>query len=157
MLLKLIEIENLRINYEGILALDNVSLTVEAKDFLGIIGPNGAGKTTLFSCMLGLITNYQGHIRFFGEDIRKSKQHLKKIGYVPQNPVFEKNFPASVSEIVGMGLDGSKDKMDAALQKVWIHELGKRRIGDLSGGQQQRVFIAKALVNDPQILIWMNQ
>jgi len=154
MFLKLVEVENLRVNYEGILALDNVSLTVEAKDFLGIIGPNGAGKTTLFSCMLGLITNYQGHIRFFGEDIRKSKQHLKKIGYVPQKPIFEKNFPATVFEIVGMGLnDGSNDKIDAALQKVWIHELGKRRIGDLSGGQQQRVFIAKALVNDPQILI----
>ena len=53
-----------------------------------------------------------------------------------------------------MSLNGpDKDKVDASLQKVWLHELGKRRIGDLSGGQQQRVFIAKALINDPQILI----
>ena len=153
--MKLVEIENLTVSYEGISALDKVSFSVESKDFLGIIGPNGAGKTTLFSCMLGLITNYQGTIKFFGTDIRKSRQYLKKIGYVPQKPVFEKNFPATVEEVVTMGIvkDQSKEKVDASLQKVWLHELGKRRIGDLSGGQQQRVFIAKALVNDPQILI----
>ena len=82
-------------------------------------------------------------------------EHLKKIGYVPQKPVFEKNFPATVEEIVGMGIlkGNDKHKVDESLQKVWLHELGKRRIGDLSGGQQQRVFIAKALINDPQILI----
>lgn len=153
--MKLVEIENLTVSYEGISALDKVSFSVESKDFLGIIGPNGAGKTTLFSCMLGLITNYQGNIRFFGTDIRKSRQYLQKIGYVPQKPVFERNFPATVEEVVAMGIvkDQSKEKVDASLQKVWLHELGKRRVGDLSGGQQQRVFIAKALVNDPQILI----
>ena len=155
MLMKLVEIENLTVSYEGILALDKVSFSVEERDFLGIIGPNGAGKTTLFSCMLGLITNYQGNIKFFGKDIRRSKEHLKKIGFVPQKPVFEKNFPATVEEIVGMGMmkNYDKDKVDESLQKVWLHELGKRRIGDLSGGQQQRVFIAKALINDPQVLI----
>ncbi|TSA17669.1 MAG: metal ABC transporter ATP-binding protein [Nitrosopumilales archaeon] len=153
--MKLVEIENLTVNYDGILALDNVSLSVEEKDFLGIIGPNGAGKTTLFSCMLGLLNNYQGEIRFFGTNIRKSKQYLHQIGYVPQKPVFEKNFPATVAEVVGMGLTkNQKEKtIDKVLQKVWLHELSHRRIGDLSGGQQQRVFIAKALANDPQILI----
>jgi len=151
----IVEIENLTINYDGILALDNVSLSVEEKDFLGIIGPNGAGKTTLFSCMLGLLNNYNGEIKFFGANIRKSKQYLHQIGFVPQKPVFEKNFPATVAEVVGMGLTkNQKDNtIDKVLQKVWLHELSHRRIGDLSGGQQQRVFIAKALVNDPQILI----
>jgi zinc transport system ATP-binding protein len=153
--MKLVEIENLTVNYDGILALDNVSLSVEEKDFLGIIGPNGAGKTTLFSCMLGLLNNYQGEIRFFGTNIRKSKQYLHQIGYVPQKPVFEKNFPATVAEVVGMGLtkNQKEETIDKVLQKVWLHELSHRRIGDLSGGQQQRVFIAKALANDPQILI----
>src|SRR5690242_20582526 len=102
--MRLVEIENLTVSYEGILALEKVSLSVEKTDFLGIIGPNGAGKTTLFSCMLGLITNYQGTIKFFETDIKKSKQYLCKIGYVPQKPVFEKNFPATVAEIVGMSL-----------------------------------------------------
>ncbi|HMK32234.1 MAG TPA: metal ABC transporter ATP-binding protein [Nitrosopumilaceae archaeon] len=152
---KIVEIENLTINYDGILALDNVSFSVEKKDFLGIIGPNGAGKTTLFSCMLGLLNNYDGEIKFFGTNIRKSKQYLNKIGFVPQKPVFDKNFPATVAEVVGMDLTKNQkdDAIDKVLQKVWLHELSHRRIGDLSGGQQQRVFIAKALVKDPQILI----
>lgn len=155
MFMKVVEIENLTVDYQGILALDKINLSVESKDFLGIIGPNGAGKTTLFSCMLGLLDNYKGEIRFFGTSIRKSKKYQNQIGYVPQRPIFEKNFPATISEVVGMGLtkNSKKDKIDEVLQKVWLHELSHRRIGDLSGGQQQRVFIAKALVNDPQILI----
>ncbi len=153
--MKVVEIENLTVDYQGVLALDKVSFSVESKDFLGIIGPNGAGKTTLFSCMLGLLNSYKGEIRFFGANIRKSKQYLQQIGYVQQKPIFEKNFPATIYEVVGMGLtkNSKNDKIDEALQKVWLHELSHRRIGDLSGGQQQRVFIAKALVNDPQILI----
>lgn len=155
MLMNVVEIENLTVDYQGILALDKVNFSVESKDFLGIIGPNGAGKTTLFSCMLGLLDNYKGEIRFFGTSIKKSKKYLGQIGYVPQKPVFEKNFPATISEVVGMGLtkNSKKDRIDEVLQKVWLHELSHRRIGDLSGGQQQRVFIAKALVNDPKILI----
>lgn len=153
--MKLAEIQNLTMNYQGILALDDLTFSVESKDFLGIIGPNGAGKTTLFSCMLRLLDNYKGEIKFFGTNIRKSKQYLYQTGYVPQKPAFEKNFPATVSEVVGLGLTKNQksDQIDKALQTVWLHELGHRRIGDLSGGQQQRVFIAKALVNDPQILI----
>ncbi|HSF28639.1 MAG TPA: metal ABC transporter ATP-binding protein [Nitrosopumilaceae archaeon] len=153
--MNVVEIENLTVDYQGILALDKVNFSVESKDFLGIIGPNGAGKTTLFSCMLGLLDNYKGEIRFFGTSIKKSKKYLGQIGYVPQKPVFEKNFPATISEVVGMGLtkNSKKDRIDEVLQKVWLHELSHRRIGDLSGGQQQRVFIAKALVNDPKILI----
>jgi len=153
--MNVVEIENLTVDYQGILALDKVNFSVESKDFLGIIGPNGAGKTTLFNCMLGLLDNYKGEIRFFGTSIKKSKKYLGQIGYVPQKPVFEKNFPATISEVVEMGLtkNSKKDRIDEVLQKVWLHELSHRRIGDLSGGQQQRVFIAKALVNDPQILI----
>ena len=155
MFMKVVEIENLTVNYQGILALDKVNFSVESKDFLGIIGPNGAGKTTLFNCMLGLLDHYKGEIKFFGTSIKKFKKYLGQIGYVPQKPVFEKNFPATISEVVGMGLtkNSKKDRIDEVLQKVWLHELSHRRIGDLSGGQQQRVFIAKALVNSPQILI----
>ena len=155
MLMKAVEIENLTVKYPGVKALDNVSFSIDENDFLGIIGPNGAGKSTLFSCMLGLNQKYEGKIRFFGQDIRKSKNYLKEIGYVPQKPVFEKNFPATVREVVQMGLRRNMDEkqIDEALKSVWIHELSHRRIGDLSGGQQQRVFIAKALANNPKILI----
>jgi len=153
--MKVVEIENFTVKYPDVKAIDDISFTINENDFLGIIGPNGAGKSTLFSCMLGLFTQYDGSIKFFGEDIRNSKKYLNEIGYVPQKPVFEKNFPATVSEVIQMGLKRktSEQRVDKVLQDVWIHELSHRRIGELSGGQQQRVFIAKALVNNPKILI----
>ena len=150
----IVDIENLTIDYSGIKALDNISFGIDEGDFLGIIGPNGAGKSTLFKCMLGLQTQYDGTIKVFGNDIRDSKKYLLQIGYVPQKPVVDRNFPATIREVLSMSQNSSDPKkVEEALQKVWMHELADRRIGDLSVGQQQRVFIAKALVNSPKILV----
>jgi len=150
----IVDIQKLSVDYSGIKALDDISFGIAEGDFLGIIGPNGAGKSTLFHCMLGLRTQYDGTIKFFGQDIRDSRKYLSQVGFVPQKPVVDRNFPATIREVLSMSQNSSDpEKVDEALQKVWMHELADRRIGDLSVGQQQRVFIAKALVNSPKILV----
>ena len=153
-LLVIVDIQKLSVDYSGIKALDDISFGIAEGDFLGIIGPNGAGKSTLFRCMLGLHIQYDGGIKFFDQDIRDSKKYLLQVGYVPQKPVVDRNFPATIREVLSMSQNSNDPKkVDEALQKVWMHELADRRIGDLSVGQQQRVFIAKALVNSPKILV----
>ena len=138
--------------------LDNISFSVNKGDLLGVIGPNGAGKTTLFSCMLGLFKDYQGEVRIFDHDIKKnSNLILQSIGYIPQQKSIDQGFPATVQEIVSLGMigkkNGSKEKVASALEMVDLSGQNHRRIGELSGGQQQRVLIAKALVNEPKLLI----
>lgn len=99
-----VDVSGLSAGYDGApLAIDNVTLAVEEGDFLGIIGPNGAGKSTLFACMLGLLHGYDGTIRFFGRDIRDSPSYRRRVGYVEQRPAFDRNFPATVREVVRMG------------------------------------------------------
>ncbi|MFL6432696.1 MAG: metal ABC transporter ATP-binding protein [Nitrososphaeraceae archaeon] len=138
--------------------LDNISFSVNLGDIIGIIGPNGAGKSTLFRCMLGLIDDYRGKITIFGVSIKKSKKPLEQIGYIPQQRLIDQSFPATVQEIVSLGIDGrnkhrSKEEIISAIRVVELEDLKDRRIGELSGGEQQRVLIAKALVNDAKLLI----
>jgi zinc transport system ATP-binding protein len=144
-------------NSSGSSVLKDISFSINEGDLLGVIGPNGAGKTTLFSCMLGLLKNYKGEIKIFDQDIRKNSFVLQNIGYIPQQKSIDQGFPATVQEIVSLGLIGrksvSKDKLADALQMVDLSGQNQRRIGELSGGQQQRVLIAKALVHEPKLLI----
>ena len=153
-----VEIDRLSYAYSGNLVLDNISFTIDEGDILGIIGPNGAGKTTLFSCMLGLLDDYTGTIKILGDDIKKKNGKVfKSIGYIPQKKTIEQNFPATVEEIVSLGITTigktSKEKIALALETVGLLAQKDRRVGELSGGQQQRVLIAKAMVNNPKLLI----
>jgi len=161
-----LELENVNVSYGGIRALEDVSLRVEHGDFVGLVGPNGSGKSTLIKAVFGLVP-YSGVIKIFGEPLNKAVK-LKlysRIGYIPQH-IFSQaqSFPATVFEVTLTGKVAQKSLFNGftkddyqkainALMLVGMYELKDRRIGELSGGQLQRVFIARAIVNDPELLI----
>ena len=152
----IINVDNLSYYYDTFPALDHISFSVEKGDFLGIIGPNGAGKTTLFQCILGIMSNFSGKINLFGSNVKQNKKILQRIGYVPQKKSVEQTFPATVSEIVSLGVIGKdikKESIESAIEFVELGSYRNKRIGELSEGQQQRVIIAKALVKQPELLI----
>ncbi|HKQ22224.1 MAG TPA: ABC transporter ATP-binding protein, partial [Nitrososphaeraceae archaeon] len=149
-------VDNLSYYYDSFPSLDNISFAVEKGDFLGIIGPNGAGKTTLFQCILGIMDNFSGEISLFGSNVKQNKKFLQRIGYVPQKKSVDQNFPATVTEIVSLGVIGrdiKKESIESAIEFVELGAYRNKRIGELSEGQQQRVIIAKALVKQPELLI----
>lgn len=153
--MSLVSVQSISYNYNSEVVLKNVSLNVEEGDFLGIIGPNGAGKTTLFQCILGLLNTYSGRITVLNEDVKKNKKIFTKIGYIPQKKSIDQKFPLTVEELVSLSLTRktSMNLVYEILKQVGLYNMKNKLIGQLSGGQQQRVLIAKALVNNPIILI----
>ncbi|WP_166239114.1 metal ABC transporter ATP-binding protein [Paenibacillus turpanensis] len=158
-----LSLRGVRYAYEHKTILDGLDAEVLERDFVGIIGSNGAGKTTLLKLIVGLLKPNAGEIRLFGEPIHKFTQ-WHRIGYVPQKNALNPLFPATVREVVLSGLygkrnlfrrltDQDKKKGEEALRALHIEDLAERRIGQLSGGQQQRVFLARALINQPDLLI----
>lgn len=160
----IIEVENVSFSYNGKEnVLENITLAIHQGDYIGLVGPNGSGKTTLVKIMLNLLKPKQGSVRLFGQNISDFKD-WHKIAYVPQKTAnFEANFPATVYEVILMARSANKklfertteeDKQAVkdALLKVSLLEYKDRLIGNLSGGQEQRVFIARALINQPEII-----
>lgn len=153
--MQIVKVSSVSFEYGSEKILDDISFSVDEGDFLGIIGPNGAGKTTLFFCMLGLIHGYNGEIKIFGEDIRRNKKILKQIGYIPQRKSIDRRFPLTIKELVSLSITNKSyiDNVDKVLRYVDLYDNRNKIIGQLSGGQQQRVLIAKALVNNPKMLM----
>lgn len=171
-----IEIKNLHFSYGKENVLDGVSLCLKEGRLAILAGENGAGKSTLLRLLLGELPIGESHkgdqeegssdgsIEILGQDIRQFKD-WSSISYVPQNGMGGwKDFPASVEEIVRANLykqiglfrfAGKKERQQvrAALAQVGMEEYQNRLIGRLSGGQQQRVLLARALVNEPKLLI----
>ncbi len=154
----LLSIENLTVGYEGEAVLGNISFSIDKGDYLCIVGENGSGKTTLMKTMLGLIPPIKGQIKH-GDGLKKNE-----IGYLPQQTVVQKDFPASVREIVLSGCQNrsrfipfytKEDKQLAAekLKELDIADLSGRCYRDLSGGQQQRVLLARALCATGKLLV----
>jgi ABC-type Mn2+/Zn2+ transport system ATPase subunit len=157
-----IAFEGVCAGYYGRDVLDEVTFTVERGDFVGIIGPNGSGKTTLLKAIAGLLPVQCGRANVLGDDPRKLDR--RRIGYVPQAESVNWAFPVSVFDVVLMGRYGrlglfhgpSKEDRDAAmraLEDVGMADRADSQIGQLSGGQQQRVFVARALVQEPDLML----
>ncbi|HJS64826.1 MAG TPA: metal ABC transporter ATP-binding protein [Nitrososphaeraceae archaeon] len=153
--MQIVKVSSVSFEYGSEKILDDISFDVNEGDFLGIIGPNGAGKTTLFFCMLGLIDGYTGEIKIFGENIRRNKKILKQIGYIPQRKSIDRRFPLTIKELVSLSITNKSyvDNVDKVIRYVDLYDNRNKIIGQLSGGQQQRVLIAKALVNNPKMLM----
>lgn len=152
MQLDMVTIEHVNFQYKTERVLDDVSLTINKGEFLGIIGPNGSGKTTLLKILLGLLKPTSGKVSLFGKDIKTFTEWFR-IGYVPQKAGnFSVHFPITVEEVVSMGTQNTKN-IASALEDVNMTSHRKKLLTELSGGQQQRVFIARSLATKPELLI----
>ncbi len=157
----IIELEDVFVNYGRNIILNNINLKIYGGEYIGLIGKNGSGKSTLMKSILGLISPESGTIKVFGKSIQS--EMYDKIGYMPQMHPIQRDFPATVGDIVGMGLykknlfkpfrKDDKEKIKLALHKVNMGSFFDRPIGHLSGGEQQKVLVAQALVREPEILL----
>ena len=150
--------QNLCVGYDGQSVLQDLSFELLAGDYLCIVGENGSGKSTLMKTILGLQAPISGRI-LTGDGLRKNE-----IGYLPQQTVVQKDFPASVREIVLSGCQGrcgsrpfynkeEKQLAEEAMEKMQITRLARRCYRELSGGQQQRVLLARALCATQKCLL----
>lgn len=157
----MLNIENLTVAYDDTPVFENLSVSFTPGKITGIIGANGAGKSTMLKAALGLISSKSGVITYQGKPLKKVR---KQIAYVEQRKELDLSFPINVFEVVLSGCYGrlglfkdpkkqDKKRVWQALEAVGLTNLAKRQIGELSGGQLQRVFVARAIVQDAQVII----
>jgi ABC-type Mn2+/Zn2+ transport system ATPase subunit len=161
----IINFDHATFGFSGVIALKDISLAIEEGEFIGVIGPNGSGKTTLCRAVLGLISPLAGSLQIFDCACQELRcHHRARIGYLPQKGSLDRNFPITVLETVMMGRYGAlglfhrpreQDEQIAlhALENVGMQDHRDTALGHLSGGQQQRVLIARALAQQPHVLL----
>ena len=154
---EIVKISGLSVVYDGQPALEDVNISFYADDFVGIIGPNGGGKSTLVKAILGLVP-HSGEVFVAPEVVEGG------IGYIPQQHLFDREFPISVEELVLSGLQrgkgvfdrytvNDKHKVKAILEELGIDNLAHKTVGELSGGQLQRALLGRAIISEPKLLI----
>jgi zinc transport system ATP-binding protein len=156
----LVSLRKVSVGYEDNIILSGVDLDIYSDDFMGVIGPNGGGKTTLVKAILGTLP-HSGTIEYASE---LTVGGIRRIGYLPQQNLFDRSFPISVIEVVVSGLQSEKrlagqygkadfKKAHKLLAMTGISDLAKRPVGEISGGQMQRALLCRALIADPRLLI----
>ena len=153
-----LECRDLTVGYDGKAILKNINFSVEEGEYLSIVGENGSGKSTLMRTLLRLQQPLSGEV-ILGNGLNR-----EEIGYLPQQTVIQKDFPASVREIVLSGCQGrsglrpfyntqEKELSEDAMERMQITDLARRCYRELSGGQQQRVLLARALCATQKMLL----
>ncbi len=148
----IIEVKNLVVSYGNTRIIDGVSFTIHEGELTAILGPNGSGKSTLLKAVMGLIPVASGTVRVLGRDVHEV---LPSIGYLPQRFSFDRTFPMTVREFLELSRSAKtpNSAIDDALGEVGMKTFADRLLGELSGGQLQRILIARAILNNPKILI----
>ena len=156
-----LEVQNATIAYGDKVVLRDITFNVPHGSRVAVVGPNGAGKSTLFKALVGLLPLAAGRIRIHGLPLG---DHKDCVAYVPQREEVDWRFPVTVNDVVSMGRFDHQGWFRAAsprdrqvvqrsLAQLGIADLSRRSISELSGGQQQRVFLARALTQEPHILL----
>jgi iron complex transport system ATP-binding protein len=162
--MKAVEVQDLSFSYRNGRVIDGISFSVEAGEVLGVIGPNSTGKTTLLRLLCRILVPEAGTIRLFGRDLHDltRREVARTVAVVPQE--FQVAFPFTVEQVVamgrypyarGMGVETAEDRLavDRALRETGSAHLEKKYLDQLSGGEKQRVVIARALAQDPRLLL----
>ena len=150
-----ITLHELTLGYEGRVALQDVSLTIEPGALLAVVGPNGAGKSTLIKALAGLLAPLRGRMEGLAG---------ARVAYMPQQGTLDRSFPATVLELAALGLwhetgalgqltAAQRARCQAALVQVGLGDLAQRRLHELSGGQMQRALFARLLLQDAPVLL----
>ena len=154
---EIITINNLAKSFKNILAVKNISFKIYKGTIIGLLGPNGCGKSTTIGMMLGLIKPSAGTVIINGQNIEYNRTKLlEKMNFI--SPYIELPKKLSVEENLKVygrlyGVENLNDKISDLMEKLNLTEFRKRKTGELSSGQKNRVSLAKALINDPEILL----
>ena len=155
----MLEVKHLTKRYGRQTAVNDMSIQFKSGIY-GLLGPNGAGKTTLMSMIMGALRPDQGEIFFEGKSLSKDRSHFNsKVGYLPQNPLFYKEFTGDefleyICVLKNIPTTDRMEQINHTLAEVNLVSARNKRIGAYSGGMRQRLGIAQALLGDPQVLVF---
>ncbi len=159
--MSIVEFKDVNFSYSKTPTLAKINFTIEKNDFIAIVGPNGGGKSTLLKLILNQIKADSGQVMIFGD---KPEKNLHRIGYVPQFITHRQDFPLRLIDMVlqsklrknSLFVKYAKEdilKAESILKQLKIEDFENRFLQELSGGQRQRALIARALLDDPELLI----